>query len=656
MKLMKSMKNDYSLSGTMDFNYDELGLRVGLEVHQQLDTKAKLFCKCSTKLYEGSFEGVARIERYLRVTKSEIGEVDPAAVFEFMKGKKIIYLAPSNHTCGVELDEEPPHELNREALEIALGIAMGFKSKVVDEVHVMRKIVVDGSNTTGFQRTAIIALGGELDDDEGIVRIQTICLEEDSARKIDDLGDAVVYNLDRLGIPLIEIATAPDIKSPEQALRVASKIGLMLRLTNKVKRGLGTIRQDLNISIKDGAKIEIKGVQRLELLPKVIMYEVLRQLKLLEIKNELIRRGVREEDIQDRIYDVTNLFRDTKSRLISGNVSKGYKVYAACLKGFKGLLKLELQPGRRFGTELSDYARQWGGTSGIIHTDELPAYGISHDEVLELYKYLGANIESDAIVLTVGPEDRCINALRAVINRAKEALRGIPKETRAANEDGTTRYMRPQPGAARMYPETDVPPVKIDERIIKEALKYVPKDPGSVYDELVRKYSLSQELSRQLLRSPYITYFYELVQEFGDEIPPQYVASLLTIHIGSLRNEGVPVENLSIEVIKHALNALRQGRLSRDGVINVLREYALDNRRPISELIEKYSTALDIKYIYDAVHRVIDSNIDELVKRKDKAFNIVMGRVMNELRGKADGKLVAEVVKKVLNERLGHGY
>ncbi|MEM0052393.1 MAG: Glu-tRNA(Gln) amidotransferase subunit GatE [Sulfolobales archaeon] len=638
----------------MEINYEELGLRVGLEIHQQLDTASKLFCSCPTKLFEGSEEGVTRIERYLRIAKSETGEIDPAAIYEYMKGRKIIYLVPRGHVCNVELDEEPPHELNREALTVAIGIALGFKSKIVDEVHVMRKIVVDGSNTTGFQRTAIIALGGEVLDDEGVVRIQTICLEEDAARKVGEVDGAVVYNLDRLGIPLIEISTAPDIRSPEQALRVASKIGIMLRLTGKVKRGLGTIRQDLNISIKGGTKIEIKGVQRLELLPKIVEYEVMRQLKLLEIRDELIKRGVRKEDITSNIYDVTEVFRDTKSKLIRDKLRAGCKVYACVLKKFKGLLKVEVQPGRRFGTELADYAREWGGVSGIIHTDELPGYGISDAEVHNLFKFLNVDEGEDVIVITVGTEDRCTRALKAVIDRARDALSGIPKETRVANEDGTTKYMRPQPGAARMYPETDIPPITIDSRIINEALKYVPKDPNTVYEELISKYSLSPEISKQLIRSPYFIYFYDLVRELSDEeLTPQYIASLLTIHLRSLKSEGVPTENISIEVIKDVLSTLKRGEISKDGVIQILKEYALDPRKPIEELIKKYSK-VDVNEVIKIVSKIIESNREELIKRKDKAFNIVMGLAMKELRYRVDGRIVADVVRNLIRD-LGQG-
>ncbi|MEM4855272.1 MAG: Glu-tRNA(Gln) amidotransferase subunit GatE, partial [Sulfolobales archaeon] len=386
-----------------------------------------------------------------------------------------------------------------------------------------------------------------------------------------------------------------------------------------------------------------------ELIDRVVRYEVLRQLNLLKIRDEALARGVKEEEL-DKVSDVTNVFKNSKSRLISTNLKAGNKVYACVLKGFKGLLKFEVQPGRRFGTELADYAREWGGVAGIIHTDELPGYGISADEVKELYNFLGADDERDAIVLIVGPEDKCIRAMKAVVGRVKEALRGVPRETRVANDDGTTRYMRPQPGAARMYPETDIPPVRIDESLIKEALKYVPRDPTAVYEELISKYSLSPELGKQLLRSPYIIYFYDLVREFSsEEVTPQYIASLLTVQIKGLKAEGVPVENITSDVIREVLTALRDGNLSKDGVVEVLREYALDPKKSIDELVRKYAKK-DVVEVARSIAYILEANRDELLRKRDKAFNIAMGLVMKELRGKVDGKVVAELVRKKLNE------
>ncbi|MEM2453633.1 MAG: Glu-tRNA(Gln) amidotransferase subunit GatE, partial [Ignisphaera sp.] len=380
-----------------DINYSSVELKVGLEIHQQLDTNSKLFCNCGTLLADENELNVAdQVVRYLRATRSELGEIDAAASFETQRKRRYMYLAPTSTTCLVELDEEPPHPLNREALLIAIAVAKSLNSMVVDEIHVMRKIVVDGSNTTGFQRTAIIALGGYIEDEEGLVHIQSIALEEDAARKVSEDSSSVSYALDRLGIPLIEISTAPDIRSPQQAKHVAEKIGLLLRLSGKVKRGIGTIRQDLNLSIKGSSKIEIKGVQKLELIPKVIQEETRRLVGLLMIKEELGKRGAKGEEIlSQKPIDITEYLKMCNSRLIQEGLKKGYKVYAIKLPYFGGLLGVELQTGRRFGTELADYARQWAGVKGIIHSDELPGYGINEDVVNKIFKLLEAH-EYDA--------------------------------------------------------------------------------------------------------------------------------------------------------------------------------------------------------------------------------------------------------------------
>ncbi len=632
----------------VEFNYEELGLRVGLEIHQQLDTKHKLFCDCPARLASSSTPTIEVI-RYLRAAKSEIGEIDPAALYEMQRGRKIIYQVPQGHACLVELDEEPPHELNREALAIAIAIAKALHSTILDEIHVMRKIVIDGSNPTGFQRTAIVAIGGYVEDEEGKVGIQTICVEEDAARKVDEGPGYVKYNLDRLGIPLIEIATTPDIKSPEQALRVAFKIGLIMRLTGKVKRGIGTIRQDLNVSIKNGVKTEIKGVSKLELIPKVIKYEVMRQLKLLEIRDELRRRGLHEDELSYEIYDITEIVRKSRSKLIRKLIEKGNRVYAVKLPKLSGILKIEVQPNRRFGTELSDYAKAWGGVGGLIHSDELPGYGIDEEITNEIYKYLKLKKGRDAFAFVISDKDRAQRALQAIIDRVKYALKGIPRETRGANPDGTTRYLRPQPGAARMYPETDVPPIKVDESILREASKYVPKTPDELLKELVEVHKLSKDLAFNLIKDPMLHLYLDLVSELGNDVPPRIIASTLMIHMKSLKSEGVNIDVIDVSTLKKVLLAVGKGEVAKEAIPEILAEYA--RRYPkavIDEIISKFK-GLSRDEVVKIVRKIIEDNKDEIIKRGVKAFNFVMGKVMSIVRGKVDGKLVAEIVKNELS-------
>ncbi|MCS7128934.1 MAG: Glu-tRNA(Gln) amidotransferase subunit GatE [Sulfolobales archaeon] len=636
----------------MSSDYRSLGLKVGLEIHVQLNTSRKLFCNCPTKLVEGSEDFT--FDRILRPARSETGEVDVAAFLEWHRGKVYRYSSPHESSCLVEADEEPPHEINKEALAIAIAIAMALHSNIVDEIYVQRKIVIDGSNTSGFQRTAIVALGGYIDDEDGRVGIETITIEEDAARKISETDELVEYKLDRLGIPLIEIATSPDIQSPLQAERVAFKIGQLVRLTGKAKRGLGTIRQDLNVSIAGGAKTEIKGVQHLYMISKVIEYEVIRQINLLKIKDLLIKRGLRPESISGEVVNVTEVFRETKSKLIRSALEKsGTGVYAVVLKGFKGLLGIEVQPGRRFGTELSDYARVWSGVKGIIHTDELPGYGISIDEVNELYKSLSANEGFDAIVLVVDRAEKAFKALQAVIERAHMAFNGVPEETRAANPDGTTKFMRPRPGAARMYPETDIPPVEVSREILDEALKLTPEPYDLKYRKFIETYCLSPELAKEILNSLRLDLFEELVSLYGSRVQPTIIASAVESVLKSLKREGVPIENITDEHIEQAIALLAEGTIAKEALPNLFSKLAKEPFKTAREAAAEIGLeALSISELEGIVEKAIEENKSKVLEKGERAFSLIMGEVMKIVRGKIDGKIVAEVVKRKLNNAL----
>src|SRR5207249_2208227 len=363
-----------SIPESMD--YRGLGLKVGLEIHQQL-AKHKLFCEDAAVLID-SPDG-HRFRRRLRPTQSELGEVDAAAIEEAKRRLTFVYEATPN-SCLVEADEEPPHPPNQEALDIALEIALLLEAKCASEVDFMRKIVIDGSNTSGFQRSALVALDGHFETGGKRIGVPTILLEEDAARKLGEAEGEVVYRLDRLGIPLVEIATSPDIETPEEAREVALAFGSLLRATRKVMRGIGTIREDLNVSKKGGV------------------------------------------------------------------------VLGWSLPGFAGLLKGKLGP------ELAAHARV-AGVAGIFHSDELPAYGITSSEVTAARTALRIG-EQDAFVLVAEEEEKARGAIGEMVPRAAAAIEGVPPETREPRPDGTTVYSRPLPGKARMYPETDVPPIR----------------------------------------------------------------------------------------------------------------------------------------------------------------------------------------------------
>ena len=627
------------------FDYNELGLKCGLEIHQQLDSKEKLFCRCPTKIRnteESNFE----FFRYLRPTASEMGETDQAALEQTKVKRRYIYKAYDT-TCLVEYDEEPPRELNSEALGIALTITKLLNMQPVDQLHVMRKIVVDGSNTSGFQRTAFLAKDGHLDTSEGRVGVDVLCLEEEAAQKIEEVGDSIVYSLDRLGIPLVEIGTAPDIVSPTHAKETAQQIGMLLRSTGKVKRGLGTIRQDVNISIAKGARVEIKGVQALDLIDTIVDNEVERQVNLVYIREELLQRGA---SVPEEIFDVTDIFADTRSMVIKKALKKG-KVFAVLLPKFAGFVGREVQSGRRLGTEFSDRAKS-SGVGGIFHTDELPNYGITDQEVEKLRRVVGAQ-EDDAVVMVADTEKRAHGAMEAVITRAKEALEYVPEETRRALPDGNSAYMRPLPGAARMYPETDVPQVTISREYFESI--GVPELLTERLKRFEEEFGLNKELAGKIVYSKDLPLFEEQVQRFRDN--PNVNATLLvrtlTGTVPELKRDGVEVDNLKDEHFIQLFDILAGGEVAKEGIEQILRALAKEPYLSAKEAVANLGlNGIDTVDIEKFIETVVSSRQDFVREKGMSAVGPLMGVVMAEFRGKVDGKLLSETLKQKIGEFL----
>jgi glutamyl-tRNA(Gln) amidotransferase subunit E len=551
----------------------------------------------------------------------------------------------------VELDEEPPHRLSDEAIDIGTTITLMLNAHPVDEVHVMRKIVIDGSNTTGFQRSCIIALGGELKVDHQHIQLQTICLEEDAARKINETSSITTYRLDRLCIPLIEVTTAPVIYSPNDAQKVALAIGRILRATNRVKRGLGTIRQDLNISIRDGAITEIKGVQQLNLISTVVKYEIQRQLALLEIRDELQSRGVHIEDISENLHNITSIFNKTRSQLIQQSIKQGAQVYAIVLPNFNDLLSYELAPGLRFGTELSDYAKFWGRVGGIFHSDEMPAYGITNEEVSQIK--LNLNIQaSDAFVFVAADANSAKDALLAVIARAQQAIQGIPAETRGATLDGTTHYSRPRPGAARMYPETDVPPVPITFQRLERIRETLPESPETHLARLQTEYNLNTKLASQLQNSKYNFLFERIARETS--IPPTFIAATLTETLRSVRRDGIDVDSLSMSSLFTLFSAIDANLVAKEAIPQVL-QWMVEHRQLDPHIaIESLGLKLiPLEQLEDVVDAVLNENQNLIMTRQQSAIGPLMGVLMKQYRGQIDAQALSQLlttkIKKMLD-------
>ena len=628
----KNSKGNKSKTPKIERNWEELGLMMGLEIHQQLNTKHKLFCPCSTELTDDEFDD--GIIRNLRPTQSELGQIDRAALQESLRDMTFKYESFNNHTCLVETDDEPPHALNREALDICITIASLLNMRMVDEFHTMRKQVIDGSNTGGFQRTGLAATDGYLDTPYGRVAIESLGLEEDAARRVDSDDEFTEFRLDRLGIPLAEITTDPSMHHPEQIKEVAYMIGQVLRSTN-VKRGLGTIRQDVNISITRGARVEIKGVQDLDLMPEIVEREVQRQLALADIKDELIKRNA---SVDDTIYDLDEVFKDTSSKILSS---------AACIKGiilrgFDGLIGKEVQPGRRFGTELSSYAKKMG-VSGLFHTDELPAYGIGAEEVDAMKEFLKINPE-DAIIIVAHDEDVAVNALNEVIRRANMAFDGVVEETRKALDDGNTEYMRPLPTANRMYLETDIPLFQITDDMVEPIKNNLPELPDEKKERIKAEYKLSEDLASQLVRRLLGDRFEDILSKV--KVDPTTVASVLVSDLRDLRREGVDVSIFDNDKLVEVFSLLEEGKISKDAIKDLMLEVSKKPDEDVAQIAEDANlTLLSEDAVKDIIHEMALQNESMIKERQMGAMGPLMGMSMKKLKGKADGSLVNKIVR-----------
>ena len=627
-----------------------INLKVGFEIHQQLATKNKLFCNCDcedVKDYQMSFM------RKLRPTQSELGDYDPAALFEFKKVRNIKYYASHNSSCLVEADEEPPHGINKEALKTALILCVTLQSKIVDEVHTMRKIVIDGSNTSGFQRTALIGIGGLLNVDGKKVGVQSICIEEDAAKLISDDGLTRSYGLDRLGVPLIEIALEPVSGKPDEIVTVAHTLGRLLRATKRVTRGLGSIRQDINISIMNGSIVEVKGVQRLVQLAKVIEYEMLRQHGLFLIAERLKEdRKTDEIEVGGKIEDVTDILSKSSSKVVKELlVADDFRFKGIRVRGFGGIISFEPYPGIRVGKQIGELVRFYG-LGGIFHSDELPNYGITKEEVDAVLNRLNISSKNDAFVILGGSTDKLESAIQAVIRRLNVVLEGVPAETRAATFDGKTVYSRPRPGAARMYPETDIPPVPVDSSSIDLLSSMVPIPWDEMVNLIAKKYNLNQKLAEQVYDSNYFGLFQKVVG-IVKKIPPTFIASKLTEDLVNFERQGLDTDLLTDEIIIDTFRKLEEGAVGKESVILIFEKIMKKEAASVEQAINVLGIAgLTTQQLEEIIAKILEDNISTIMQKQMGSLGMLMGRSMAVLRGKADGQRVNKILKDKLQEIL----
>ena len=624
-------------------------LKVGLEIHQQLASKNKLFCDC--KIIESN-EYDFTFKRNLRPTQSEMGSYDQAALFESKKIKTVKYQSSKNANCLIESDEEPPKMVNNEALEFVLTISLALNCTIEDELHIMRKIVIDGSNTTGFQRTILVGRNGFLEVEGVRVGIQSVCLEEDAARIINEdkkEDENKAYSLDRLGIPLIEIALEPISNSPIFVTNVAQTVGRLLRSTKKVTRGLGSIRQDVNISTENGPVVEVKGVQQLSQLPLVIEYERKRQDALNQIANELKKRDIDESSFIDNVTDVTQLLSKSSSKVVKKILTGDSRFTAFVLRRFKGILSFEPYPGIRLGKELGDLVKVYG-IGGIFHSDELPNYGITTEDVESISDVLRMD-KNDAFVLIGGPTKSLNTVLLELFTRIKKGFSGIVPETRSARLDGVTVFSRPKPGSSRMYPETDIPYISIDEGKLKQLSQDTPQPWNEIIDQICKKYNINKTLAENIFDSKYFSLFEKIVSHTSTS--PSFVISKLTEDLVSMEREGYDSSILSEDVLFCLFTELDNSRITKESIPLVIEKLLKNESMDVDEIISSFGTeSITEGYVDQTISKIIHENSNVISQKGLDSVGLLMGRCMEVLRGKIDGEKVNKKLIAKLTEHL----
>jgi glutamyl-tRNA(Gln) amidotransferase subunit E len=652
---------------TDSLDYQEIGLRVGLEVHQQLDTERKLFCHCPAGVYTSSHDGA--VLRHMRPTLSELGEYDGTALMEFKTKKNVVYLLHKSNVCTYEMDDTPPFPVNQEALDIAIEQCLMLGCDIVDEVHIARKQYLDGSIPTGFQRTAIVGVEGSIPFRDRRISITQVSVEEDSCREVSDRGHLIVWRTDRLGMPLIETVTGPDLRTPEEVEEAILLIGRVCRSTGHVRVGMGASRQDVNVSVAGGRRVEIKGVPKAGLAPALVHGEAVRQVNLLALRDELYVRGLHEAgDIKIQHGDVTGLVADSQfdhfraaawqrerearadapgSELEYGHGD--FCVRAVALRGLARTLSWPTQPDLTFAHELEGRVRVIACLDHqptFIHDAQWPDYEGSRRELEQLRDHLDCGAD-DALIVLWGADDDTVTAADEIRLRYVDALDGVPHETRQPKPDGSTDFERILPGPDRMYPDTDSPPQAITLDRVEGLQDSLPPPP---WDREERYGNVGVPLTtiHFLIRRGGARLVDFVVDNCGSDLA--WACYFFGERLKGLRRSGVPVDRVSDENWLALCNNFNRQPALRDAWKEIV------SRLAESQDLETVLTDLGLNNRVDGFRECVRSTIqtepfEPLAHDDSQQTRFLMGRLMSGLRGLVPAVEVAAALSSELEAR-----
>ncbi|MCF7920025.1 MAG: Glu-tRNA(Gln) amidotransferase subunit GatE [Candidatus Cloacimonetes bacterium] len=619
--------------------YKHLGFKSGLEIHQQLQTREKLFCHCPTGIYQDFDDYDAEIVRHMRPTLSELGEYDGTALMEFKTRKEVIYRIKNRTACTYEVDDTPPFPLNRQALEIAIEISLLLKQYIVGEVHITRKQYLDGSIPTGFQRTAIIGIEGAIPLKNKPIRLIQLSLEEDSCREVSDIGHRRIYTTDRLGMPLIEMVTYPEMLTPAEVAEAAHYLRFLARSTGKVRTGIGAAREDVNVSITGGTRIEIKGVSHIREIPLLVHVEAFRQKALLTMREKLVAVISDPKSWQTRscILDL-----DVKAVAYPFPESS-QKLVAVLLPKFKGILSHFTQPGKDFSSELSDRLK-------VISCLEKP--NLIHSEManVEEFDHLAKLIKSrlkaepgDAWICFAGPDEDIPTAIETIQERCQLAFEGVPRETRKSLADGNTLFERVLPGADRMYPDTDSAPIPVPEEDIEQIRNSLPVDLPFRLAQL-KEWQVPQDCWTYLLRNNLMPVAEQIVNDF--EVEPLFVCTLLAQNIKGrmrLKKKPFPFSKL-VDIFAFLKDNNIKWELIKEMIPIIIDNPKIDFQSILNLLSWKKEISSDL---FSAVPYFTKSVLKDCrIDCKTSAISWVMGKLRPRALGNVDMQEIFNAIEK----------
>jgi len=629
-------------------DYQEVGLISGLEVHQQLYTKEKLFCRCPAGIYTEIHDG--EVLRHMRPTLSELGLYDGTALMEFKTMKEIVYLLNHQNVCTYEMDDTPPFLVNQEAIDVAIELCLTMNMDIIDEVHIARKQYLDGSIPTGFQRTAIVGVNGWLPFKGRQLTVTHVSIEEDSCREVRDKGHQIVWRTDRLGMPLTETVTGPELRTPFEVRDAILLCGMVARSTGRVRTGIGASREDVNVSVRGGSRNEIKGVPRAGYAVKLVHNEGLRQYNLLKIRAELHERGLKTpESIKMSSFDVSNLFSEVDLGFMQRTLKADGKVYAVKIEGVAGLAQHPTQPDTNFLDELRGRVRVIACLDEspiVLSSAQMPVFADKYAVIERIRKRVELK-EKDDFFIVFGPERDCITAAEEIRLRFCDATVGVPQETRQAMTGGFTTFERILPGPDRMYPDTDSPPTRVTKERVEEARARLRPAPWKRIESYM-SWRVPEETAFYLIRRGGADIVDAAVKQTG--VDGLFAAITIGQRYKALKRAGIPIQRLDTSEWLQIFDRFTDGHIPREAVPSIAQRMA-EERLDVDAACASFGIEIQNREQWQSTINSLnmDGYLSDYGDNPGKRARFLTGKAVKMLNGKAPAAEVAAYIRENLN-------